>query len=319
MLVDWENVQPRDSDIRSLVPDVTDVWLFHGPNQKGVSAHHASFGDRATPVKIARGGPNALDFHLSFYMGYIASRHPDARFVVMSNDKGYGPMLEHAAELGFSARQVGLDSAKTSAAKAAAKHTPAAKTAAAKKATTAEKSTTAAKSTTSKKTTPAKKAAAKKAAAKAAPVAKKTASTQSAAVEAAAAAVKTAPDSGMAQATSAEAPSATARPPAKQSAATKAVSAVKMAPTHTSTATKALEQQPAKAVGPIDLAKAASHVLASLKKTTSRPLKQRSLHAAIKSLLGPAGDSQSVHAVLAQLLASGKVVVDGQGGVDYTF
>ena len=320
VLVDWENVQPKDSDIRSLVPDVTDVWLFHGPNQKGVSAHHASFGDRATPVKIARGGPNALDFHLSFYMGYIASRHPDARFVVMSNDKGYGPMLEHAAELGFSARQVGLDSANASTAKAAAKHSPAAKTAAAKKTTTAEKSTTAAKSTTAKKSTPAKKAASKKAAAKAAPVAKKTASTQSAAVEAAAAAVKTAPDSGMAQATSAEAPSATARPPAKQSAATKAVSAVKMAPTHNpSTATKALEQQPAKAVGPIDLAKAASHVLASLKKTTSRPLKQRSLHAAIKSLLGPAGDLQSVHAVLAQLLASGKVAVDGQGGVDYKF
>jgi NTP pyrophosphatase (non-canonical NTP hydrolase) len=32
--VDLENVQPKDADIRSLVPDVTDIWLFHGPNQK---------------------------------------------------------------------------------------------------------------------------------------------------------------------------------------------------------------------------------------------------------------------------------------------
>jgi hypothetical protein len=34
VLVDWENVQPKADDIRSLVPDVTDIWLFHGPNQK---------------------------------------------------------------------------------------------------------------------------------------------------------------------------------------------------------------------------------------------------------------------------------------------
>lgn len=108
VLVDWENVQPSDADVRTLVPDVTDVWLFHGPAQTNVGARHASFGDRATPVKIARAGKNALDFHLSFYMGYIAARHPDARFVVISNDKGYLPMLEHASELGFAARHLGF-------------------------------------------------------------------------------------------------------------------------------------------------------------------------------------------------------------------
>lgn len=108
VLVDWENVQPKDVDIRTLVPDVTDVWLFHGPHQKSVDAHHGSFGERATLVPIARTGKNALDFHLSFYMGYIASRHPDARFVVLANDRGYGPMVEHAIALGFAARQVGF-------------------------------------------------------------------------------------------------------------------------------------------------------------------------------------------------------------------
>lgn len=127
VLVDWENVQPTDEDIRSLVPEVTDLWLFHGPQQKGVAEKHASFADRATPVKIARQGKNALDFHLSFYMGYIAARHPDARFVVVSNDKGYAPMLDHAAELGFSARQTGFGKA------AARKTAPAKKAAPAKK------------------------------------------------------------------------------------------------------------------------------------------------------------------------------------------
>ena len=118
VLVDWENVHPREGELRALVPDVTDVWIFHGPNQKLASNSFEHFGLRATPVKIARSGKNALDFHLSFYMGYIASRHPNARFVVISNDKGYGPMLEHAGELGFSARQATFGAPKATAKKA---------------------------------------------------------------------------------------------------------------------------------------------------------------------------------------------------------
>lgn len=108
VLVDWENVQPKDADIRALVPDVTDVWLFHGPQQRRVDKDQQSFGDRVTLVPISRTGKNALDFHLSFYMGYIASRNPAARFVVLSNDQGYGPMLHHAVDLGFSATLVGF-------------------------------------------------------------------------------------------------------------------------------------------------------------------------------------------------------------------
>ena len=69
LLVDWENVQPKEGDLRALVPDATDVWIFHGPNQKVADDSFGSFGSRATPVKIARSGKNALDFHLSFYMG----------------------------------------------------------------------------------------------------------------------------------------------------------------------------------------------------------------------------------------------------------
>jgi len=298
VLVDWENVQPKDSDIRSLVPDVTDVWLFHGANQKGVGAHQVSFGDRATPVKIARAGPNALDFHLSFYMGYIASRHPDARFVVVSNDKGYGPMLEHAAELGFSARQVGFDNAKVSAAKATAKRAPA------------------------KKIAPAKKVAAKKAAAKKVPVATKAASTTSATGGEAAVAARPVPAYGMAAAPKSPGTKANpvaARAPAKKSTSAKAVAVKKVATGSPSPVTKNLNQEPAKATAPIDLAKAANHVLASLKKTKSRPVKQRSLMASIQSLIGPPGDSQAVHAVLARLLASDKVAIDSKGGVEYKF
>lgn len=108
VLVDWENVQPKDVEILALVPDASDVWIFHGKQQKKVDANQKAFSDHLTLVPVSRAGKNALDFHLSFYMGYITSRNPDARFVVIANDQGYGPMLDHAKELGFVARQVGF-------------------------------------------------------------------------------------------------------------------------------------------------------------------------------------------------------------------
>lgn len=115
VLVDWENVQPKDTEILALVPDATDVWIFHGKAQKKVDANQKAFTEHLTLVPISRSGKNALDFHLSFYMGYITSRNPDAHIVVIANDQGYGPMLEHANELGFDSRQVGFASSKKQA------------------------------------------------------------------------------------------------------------------------------------------------------------------------------------------------------------
>lgn len=177
VLVDWENVQPKDAEISALVPDATDVWIFHGRNQRKVDAHQKAFGDRLTLVPISRSGKNALDFHLSFYMGYISARNPDARFVVISNDQGYGPMLDHAKDLGFAARQVGFVAAKTVARKAAATKPPA-KTAASKKAPAAKPPQTQAEKPAAKK--PAARKTAEQKATPAKPRSTKRSSTQTA-------------------------------------------------------------------------------------------------------------------------------------------
>ena len=270
VLVDWENVQPKDDDIRSLVPDVTDIWLFHGPNQKGVAAKHASFGDKATPVKIARTGKNALDFHLSFYMGYIAARHPDARFVVVSNDKGYAPMLEHAGELGFSARQIGFGKAG-----AAVK--------------------TVSTGSAANKAAPAKRLAMKKVPSK--PVAKKV--------------VAKLPSASVVKAPAKKVKAAKKAVTTKQTASAVAV------PTAASLVSTSSAASAVHGSSVIDLKKAVSHVVASLKKTSSKPTKHAKLVAAIKSLLGQSAGEQAVHSVLAQLLASGQVVIDLKGSVCY--
>ena len=107
ILLDSENVQPTEIELRAMVPEATRVWVFHGPHQKQVEQRFASFGTGMTTVPISKTGKNALDFHLSFYMGYIASRNHQAKFVVVANDKGYEPMLEHAKVLGFAVRQHG--------------------------------------------------------------------------------------------------------------------------------------------------------------------------------------------------------------------
>jgi hypothetical protein len=82
------------------------VWVFHGPQQKLVGQAYPALGHRATPVRISQTGKNALDFHLSYYLGYLASRNDEAVIVVMANDTGYEPMLMHAREMGIQVRRV---------------------------------------------------------------------------------------------------------------------------------------------------------------------------------------------------------------------
>ena len=173
ILLDYENVQPTEVELRAMVPEATRVWVFHGPHQKQVEQRFASFGTGMTTVPISKTGKNALDFHLSFYMGYIASRNQQAKFVVVANDKGYEPMLEHAKVLGFAVRQHGHARSaepvvqKVVATAAPRPAAPASKKAAAKKAP-AKKAVSkpiakapVAKKVAAKKTSP-KKAAAKK-------------------------------------------------------------------------------------------------------------------------------------------------------------
>lgn len=107
VLLDYENVQPTADELRTMVPDARQVWVFHGPQQRQVEQRFSSYGANVTAVPISRTGKNALDFHLSFYLGYIASRNQASKIVIVANDKGYQPMVEHARTMGFAVRQHG--------------------------------------------------------------------------------------------------------------------------------------------------------------------------------------------------------------------
>jgi hypothetical protein len=66
VLLDYENVQPTEEELRTLAPEASQVWVFHGPNQRQIRQRFAGYGDHVTEVPISKTGKNALDFHLSF-------------------------------------------------------------------------------------------------------------------------------------------------------------------------------------------------------------------------------------------------------------
>ena len=169
-LVDFENVQPSQEALIKLVPGFTDVWLFHGPHQAKQAQAFAADHARVTLVPRSGKGSNALDFHLSFYLGYVAAKHPDAELVVVANDRGYDPMLTHARMLKFRTRRVGY---KTPVAKKAAAVKPAAPAAAPVSAKKVAVKKTVVKKAVEKQAAPKPAAPAKEVPAKKAPAAQK--------------------------------------------------------------------------------------------------------------------------------------------------
>lgn len=49
-------------------------------------------------MKISGAGPNALDFHIAFYLGRLVSGDQKACFHVISKDKGFDPLIVHLNE-----------------------------------------------------------------------------------------------------------------------------------------------------------------------------------------------------------------------------
>lgn len=52
-------------------------------------------GPRAEYVRISGNGPNALDFHIAFYIGKLATADPKGFFHVISKDTGFDPLIAY--------------------------------------------------------------------------------------------------------------------------------------------------------------------------------------------------------------------------------
>lgn len=73
--------------------------VFVGANQTKVAFESAvalqRMGSKAEYVKISGNGSNALDFHIAFYIGQLATQDPTAYFHIISKDTGFDPLIQH--------------------------------------------------------------------------------------------------------------------------------------------------------------------------------------------------------------------------------
>src|SRR5687767_2649597 len=97
VLIDFESVQPASLEV--LAADHFKVKVFVGATQTKLPFDLVTaiqrMGDRAEYIKISGVGPNALDFHIAYYIGRIASQEPDAFFHIISKDTGFDPLIQH--------------------------------------------------------------------------------------------------------------------------------------------------------------------------------------------------------------------------------
>jgi PIN domain len=97
VFVDHENVSL--DDVISLDGDHVRLLAFVGATQKKIAVDAVMaiqrMGSRAEYVQMSGTGPNALDFHIAFYIGRLAQQDQKAFFHIVSKDKGFDPLVTH--------------------------------------------------------------------------------------------------------------------------------------------------------------------------------------------------------------------------------
>ena len=97
VLVDFENVQPKNLELLKGHP--FKVLVFIGANQTRFPRHFVvamqALGEQARYIEIEGSGPNALDFHIAYYLGALAAKDLNAQFHVISKDRGFDPLIRH--------------------------------------------------------------------------------------------------------------------------------------------------------------------------------------------------------------------------------
>ena len=56
-------------------------------------------------MRISGNGPNALDFHIAYYIGRISHEDADAFFHIVSRDTGFDPLIAHLKDNGVLAKR----------------------------------------------------------------------------------------------------------------------------------------------------------------------------------------------------------------------
>jgi len=103
VMVNFENVRPEYYGL--LDHDHFKTIIFIGVTQNKVRLSMASclqpMGEKIRYVQLSASGPNALDFHIAFYIGKLSAMDNEALFHIISKDTGYDPLITHLKSEGI--------------------------------------------------------------------------------------------------------------------------------------------------------------------------------------------------------------------------
>lgn len=98
ILVDLENVPHALSALEKTVDGNTIVFVFHNKtHEKRVEAIKADLEAKNVTVKflkLEKTGDNALDFHMTFFLGWELRANPKGKFLVFTNDSGFDSLID---------------------------------------------------------------------------------------------------------------------------------------------------------------------------------------------------------------------------------
>jgi hypothetical protein len=107
-MIDFENVQPQA--LHRLQPGAAKIKVFLGQNQSKLLLSLVQalqpFGTDAEYIQIQGSGPDAVDFHIAFYIGVLSAADLNGEFHIISKDKGFDPLVRHLTQLGISCRRL---------------------------------------------------------------------------------------------------------------------------------------------------------------------------------------------------------------------
>lgn len=112
ILIDFENVQVKS--LALLQGQRFRIWVFLGPKNTRLPTELVlamkSLGDHADYILLDAGGHNALDFHITYYLGKLAAADPAGCFYIISKDTGFDTLIKHVNKVGIDCkRAVSID------------------------------------------------------------------------------------------------------------------------------------------------------------------------------------------------------------------
>ncbi len=108
MLIDYENVQGINlSEMHGM--DFR-VKIFTGNSQSKIPIELVTsaqvLGNQLEWIRIDGNGPNALDFHIAYYLGALIAKDPGDDYFILSKDKGFDPLIKYITKRKIYCRRI---------------------------------------------------------------------------------------------------------------------------------------------------------------------------------------------------------------------